>query len=89
MYIVPPICLSLTHSQHRSPERVVKDKRIAVSAIFVICSRWQCHHGMNAITKTISLFIADLVAYSLAPGGRACGCGGLYPVFMNVKRFLI
>jgi hypothetical protein len=71
MYIVPPICLSLTHSQQRSPEGVVKDKRIAVSAIFVICSRWrQCHHGMNAITETISLFITDLVAYSLAPGGE-------------------
>ncbi len=40
-------------------DRPMKDKRIAVSAIFVICSRWQqCHHGMNAITETISLFIS-------------------------------
>jgi hypothetical protein len=40
---------------------------------------------MNAITETISLFITDLVAYSLAPGGDPV-VGGLYPVFYERQR---
>jgi hypothetical protein len=68
----------------------VKDKRIAVSSIFVICSRWrQCHHGMSAITETISLFITYLVAYSLAPGGEPVVVEDCILYFMSVKEFLI
>ncbi len=71
MYIVAAD-LSVPHTQSTkiAREGAVKDK--LDRCLSDLCSRWQqCHHGMNAITETISLFITDLVAYSLAPGGES------------------